>query len=258
MPTRNIKATVAYDGTDFVGWQVQAEGRTVQGVVLAALERMHGHPVRVVAAGRTDTGVHAAGQVISFLTDIDSLPSARFFIALNSYLPRDVKVVATQEMPPAFHARYWARERVYRYFLDTTEIDHPFHSRYSVRLRHRPNVDRLNRMAQHLLGTHDFTTFTLPRGDRENRVRTVHTAVFRPQGRFLVFQIAANAFLWRMVRSVVGTLVDLDKKGVDPVDVKQRLEACDHAAAGPSAQARGLTLHHVAYYDADPRTHNQP
>ncbi len=258
MSNRNIKTTLAYNGTDFRGWQVQAEGRTVQGTVMAALERMHGHPVRVCAAGRTDSGVHADGQVINFFTDLDSIPAERFFVALNSYLPRDVKALATRQVETEFHARYWARERVYRYYLDPSPVDHPRYFRFSVRLRHHPDPWRLNEMARLLVGTHDFTTFTVPRGGRENRVRTVRMAAFFPEGRFLVFQIAANAFLWRMVRSLVGTLLDLDKQGADPVEVERLLEVKDHAQAGPSAPARGLTLYQVEYYDADPRTLEKP
>lgn len=255
---RTIKATLAYDGTDFLGWQIQAEGRTVQGEVMAALERMHRHEVRVLAAGRTDAGVHADGQVISFRTELDSITSDRYFVALNSYLPRDVKAVRSEEVGEEFHARYDARRRVYRYTLDCGEIDHPRTRRYALRLRHAPNVSRLNAMARQVVGTHDFTTFSLPKSDRTNRRRTVYAAGFYPAGRFLVFQIEANAYLWRMVRSLVGTMLDLDKQGAEPVEVIDRLEAHDHARAGPSAPACGLSLYRVDYDDEQAATVDDP
>ncbi|MFW5689827.1 MAG: tRNA pseudouridine(38-40) synthase TruA [Spirochaetota bacterium] len=244
---RNIRVTLAYDGTDFYGWQIQPEGRTVQGEVMRALERMHRHEVRVLAAGRTDSGVHADGQVINFETTIDSIPDRDYHVALNSYLPRDVQGLESREVAPEFHARYSALRRCYRFYWSSSRAVHPALRNRAVRLKHRPNIRRLNELARPLLGSHDFSTFTLPTEPSENRVRSVHSAAFFPQGELFVFEITANAFLWRMVRSIAGTLIELDKLAAEPVEVEARLAARDHAAAGPSAPAHGLVLHRVDY-----------
>jgi tRNA pseudouridine38-40 synthase len=246
---RNIRVTLAYDGTDYYGWQVQASGRTVQGVVMGALERMHRREVRVLAAGRTDSGVHADGQVINFQTDIDSIPDRSYFVALNSYLPRDVQALESALVPSDFHARYSAVRRCYRFYWTSAATVPPALRHRVVRLKHRPSVRRLNELARPLLGAHDFSTFTLPTEPSEHRVRRVESATFFPQGELVVLQIVANAFLWRMVRSIAGTLIELDKLGAEPVEVESRLAACDHAAAGPSAPAQGLVLHRVDYPD---------
>ena len=249
MSRRNLKLTVAYDGSNFVGWQVQPSGRTVQGVILEALERMHGERVVVHAAGRTDSGVHADGQVINFVTTIDSIDSAAFHIALNSYLPADVKALDSREVSEQFHARYSAVRRVYRYYYSMSSVLHPRQRSFAVRLRHSPRISRLNRLAAPLVGSHDFSTFTIPRESSRSRVRHVMSAGFFPLHGQLVFEISANGFLWRMVRSITGTLVALDKEGAEPEEVRRRLAACDRQEAGPSAPSSGLVLHCVEYPD---------
>ena len=249
MSRRNLKLTVAYDGCNFVGWQVQRSGRTVQGVILEALERMHGERVVVHAAGRTDSGVHADGQVINFITTIDSIDSNAFHIALNSYLPPDVKALDSREVSESFHARYSAVRRVYRYYYATSTVLHPRQRAFAVRLRHRPSTERLNRLAAPLIGSHDFSTFTIPRESSRTRVREVMSAGFFPLHGQLVFEISANGFLWRMVRSITGTLIALEKEGAGPNEIRSRLAACDRKEAGPSAPPGGLVLHCVEYPD---------
>lgn len=247
MPRRNLKLTVAYDGTDFVGWQVQAQGRTVQGVIEAALERMHKEPVRVAAAGRTDSGVHADGQVISFRTSLDSIPAETFHIALNSFLPGDVQALHGEEVDDSFHARFSATARSYRYYYSLSDVQNPRGRSFAVRLRYVPSVARLNRLVSPLIGSHDFTTFTLPRDSSSTKIRNVMSVSFYPSCGQLVFAIRANAYLWRMVRSIVGTAVDLEKKGARPDEMARRLELCDREAAGPTAPSAGLVLHCVEY-----------
>jgi tRNA pseudouridine38-40 synthase len=245
----DLKIIVSYDGTDFVGWQIQKAGRTVQGEVLKALERMHKHPVKIHAAGRTDSGVHAHGQVINFHSDIASIDPQRFCVALNSYLPADIRARSSRAVDGEFHARYSALRRTYRYHWKVGSIVSPQEHRFYSVMTHTPSVSRLNRLCRPLVGTHDYSTFTLPTEPSENRVRTVYGASFFPLRGKLVFQITANAFLWRMVRSIAGTIVELDKMDAEGIEVERRLSACDHAASGPSAPARGLFLHHVEYAD---------
>jgi len=249
MPSRNLKVTIAYDGTDFVGWQIQASGRTVQGVVEEALARMHDEPVRVAAAGRTDSGVHADGQVISFRSSIESIQPDRFHVALNSYLPRDVQALSSEEAEEDFHARFSARSRVYRYYYSLSDVLHPRGRSFAVRLRHPPSVLRLNRLCTPLLGSHDFSTFTVPRDTSSSRIRHVMSAGFFPLHGQLVFEIRANAYLWRMVRSIVGTIIDFEHDGAEPAEIAEALRREDHDAAGPTAPASGLVLHYVDYSD---------
>lgn len=258
MPSRNLKLIIAYDGTDFYGWQVQRTRRTVQGVIQDALSRMHGAPVTVYAAGRTDSGVHADGQVINFRTTIDSIPAGEYHIALNANLPRDVRAVSSMEVPESFHARYSATCRVYRYFHALGDVLHPHQRSFAVRLRRYPSVQRLNRLCAPLVGSHDFTTFTLPRDTSRSKVREVFSAAFYPHGGQLVFEIAANGFLWRMVRSIVGTLLELDRKEAEPSEMVRRLAACNQAEAGPCAPSEGLVLHCVHYPDEQLHERSNP
>ena len=161
---RNIRLTLAYDGTDFAGWQVQKAQRTVQGVIEEALARMHGHPVRIRGAGRTDSGVHATGQVANFHTELDSIPAARWHLALNSYLPPDVRVLESLEADPDFSAKKSARLRVYAYHLLAAEVGPPHLRRYCWKILRRPETAALNRLAAVFLGEHDFHDLRRGRG----------------------------------------------------------------------------------------------
>lgn len=243
---RNLKVTLAYDGTDFYGWQVQARGRTVQGVVEAALARMHGAPVRVTAAGRTDSGVHATGQVISFEIG-SSIDAGRYAEALNSYLPHDVRAMDAQEAPAAFDARRSARRRTYRYYLASGPAPHPHLRRYCLWRRSLPGVARLNALAAELVGAHDFSTFASADDVNETKVRTVASSCFYVEGPLLVYTIAADGFLRRMVRSVVGTLLDMGSRDAQPGELRRALESRDRLLAGATAPARGLFLERVIY-----------
>lgn len=247
MPLRNIRLTLAYDGSEFVGWQVQKNGRTVQGAVEQALARMHGHPVHLQGAGRTDTGVHATGQVANFHTDLDSVPGPRWCVALNSYLPHDVRALTSSEADPAFNAKGSARLRGYAYQLLPAGIGLPHLRRYCWKIPRRPDLAALNRLAAVFLGTHDFTTFAAAGDPSSSKVRRVLSSCFHPEGPFLVYRIAATSFVWRMVRSLLGTMIECERDGRNPVELAQALAACDRSRAGPSAPARGLFLERVVY-----------
>ncbi|WP_455382205.1 tRNA pseudouridine(38-40) synthase TruA [Salinispira pacifica] len=247
MGRRNIRVTLAYDGTGFQGWQVQAAGRTVQGELLTALERMHRHPVQLHAAGRTDSGVHAVGQVANFITDIDSIPAERVALALNSLLPQDVRVVDSREVAERFHARYDARRRTYRYYLLTAAVGAPHQRLYSFRLLTQPDVVRLNRLAARFVGIHDFSTFCAPTESSPSKVREVYGASFHVEGGHTVFTISANGFLWRMVRSIVGTLIELESRGAGEEAVSALIDSRDRSRAGTTAPPQGLFLYRVDY-----------
>jgi tRNA pseudouridine38-40 synthase len=244
---RNIRLTLAYDGTEFSGWQVQKNQRTVQGVIEQALERMHGHPVRIRGAGRTDTGVHATGQVANFPSDLDSIQAERWSLALNSYLPPDVRVLDSREAPPEFCAKKSARLRVYAYYLLAAQIGPPHLRRYCWKVLRRPEVASLNRLAAAFVGEHDFTTFAASGDTSRSKVRRVVSSCFHPEGPFLVYRIAATSFVWKMVRSLLGTMLEYEAEGRPPAELAQALAARDRSLAGSSAPARGLFLERVVY-----------
>ena len=247
MAERNIRLVLAYDGTDFEGWQVQSRGRTVQGVLEAGLERMHGHPVRVLAAGRTDSGVHATGQVASFRSDIDSIPASRFRDAVNAYLPRDVRVLAADRVAWEFHARRSARQRVYRYYTVCGPVLLPHLRAYRHWLRRGPDLARLNELAAVLVGEHDFTCFSAEGDANHSKVRRVDVSAFHREGDTLVYTVAATSFLWKMVRTIMGTLFLLEEQGMGARELRLVMEAGSRANAGATAPARGLFLERVVY-----------
>jgi tRNA pseudouridine38-40 synthase len=253
---RNIRLTLSYDGSDFGGWQSQKNARSVQEELETALSKMHGHPVRTLAAGRTDAGVHAMGQVANFYTDIRSIPAANFVPALNKLLPLDVRVLESREADYDFHARFDARLRRYRYFTlvgGASGAADPVRLRYAHLVFHRPDLAVLNAMASTMLGETDFTALCSARDESASRFRFVHEASFRWENGLLVFEIAANAFLLRMVRSIVGSLLSFEAAGREPGDFRALLESRDRKAAGPTAPARGLFLWNVEYYPAPRR-----
>jgi tRNA pseudouridine38-40 synthase len=245
---RNIRLTLSYDGSDFSGWQVQKNARSVQEELEKALAKMHGHPVPTVAAGRTDAGVHAMGQVANFYTDIRSIPAPRFVLALNKLLPRDLRVLSACEADYDFHSRFDARLRRYRYFTVAGGQPDPVRLRYAHFIHRRPDIGRLNRMASAMLGETDFTALCSARDESLSRFRCVYEASFRWEGGLLVFEIAANAFLLRMVRSIAGSLLDFEAAGRPVGDFAALLASKDRTAAGPTAPARGLFLWNVEYY----------
>jgi len=244
---RNLKVTIGYDGTNFQGWQEQRSGRTIEGEIRKGLFFMHKHPVNINAAGRTDSGVHATGQVINYWSDLDSIPIERYCRALNSFLPLDVRARQVEEVDEAFHARHNARERSYKYYLYPADIPEPHLRIYSDRIVRRPNMNLLNEMAAVLIGTHDFSSFSAPSEEVPNRVRTIYSACFHTEGPYLVFYIAGNGFLWRMVRSLVGSLLTYEAEGLHGSDVAEKLAAKNRKLAGPTAPAWGLFLHRVRY-----------
>jgi len=246
--TRNIKLLLAYDGTDFSGWQRQGDERTVQGIVEGALEKLHKKPVTLTGAGRTDSGVHAAAQAANFYTDIDSMDPCRFVPALNSILPADVRVLEAVETRQDFHARFDACLRTYRYFFIVQKEALPWDLRYAWHLRRQPDIKRLNEYARYFHGEMDCTTFAVPGDKSKSRSRYIYGASFFYDGNKLVFEISANAFLWKMVRSIAGTLIHYDEKGFDPDAIHGIIESRDRFLAGPTAPPEGLFLWRVEYY----------
>lgn len=245
---RTLRLTVAYDGTDFSGWQRQEKDRSVQGELEKALSKLHKAQTAVVGSGRTDSGVHAAGQVAHFHSPIASIPADKYVPALNALLPRDVRVLESREASPDFHARFDAASRTYRYFLICGRPALAHELRYAWQLWRRPSMRTLNAMASSLSGEIDCSTFALPKDPSESRHRHISRARFHPEGDKLVFEIRANAFLWKMVRSIVGSLLHYEEKGAGPEDFARIVASGERSLAGPTAPPQGLFLWSIDYY----------
>ena len=246
--SRNIRLLIAYDGTDFSGWQKQAPAvRTVQGVIEKALETIHKKKTTLTGSGRTDAGVHAAGQTANFFTPIKSMEAGRFVPALNRLLPQDVRILEAREAQDDFHSRFDVRNRTYRYFIIPGRNALPWEPRYAWIIHRKPRLERLNRYAGLLHGEMDCTTFAVPGDKSLSRSRYINGAVFWMHGGNLVFEITANAFLWKMVRSIVGTLLFYEEKALPGDELKSIIDSGDRSLAGPTAPAAGLFLWRIDY-----------
>ena len=247
MGLRNIKLLLAYDGTDFSGWQVQKNQRSVQAVLETGLSEMHKHPVRVKGAGRTDSGVHARGQVANFFTDLDSVKAEKFTDAVNTCLPEDVRVLKSEEKDLSFDSRYSAIARLYRYYIHISAVNMPHYRNFCIRKKKMPNIVSLNEMASVLVGKHDFSAFTKAGDSCKKRKRVIYSSVFFVKGDFLIYQILANAYCWKMIRSIVGTILEYEEKGKGKDEFNSVLESRDRERAGTTAPAKGLFLERVIY-----------
>ena len=242
---RRFRAKVEYDGTDFFGFQIQAGQRTVQGEIERALEAVTGARTRVIGAGRTDRGVHARGQVVSFegkwrhsLADLQR--------ALNATLRADVAILELELAPEGFHPRFSALRRAYRYTILRRFWRSPLERRTAWHVAQELDVSRMVEASRCLVGTYDFSTFGRP-PQGENAVRSVFGAEWKAKGSRLFFDIEANAFLYRMVRSIVGTLVLVGSGQVLPGEVESFLRARDRSLVRQVAPAYGLCLMRVDY-----------
>ena len=246
---RYLKLTVAYDGTDYVGWQVQPNGPTVQQVLERTVAKVTQSETRVVASGRTDSGVHARGQVVSLATD-NSLPVETLLAAINANLPLDVRVHDVCEAPNGFHAIRDATGKRYRYDIYDGPVADVFTRRYSWFQPRRLDEAAMRRASAALVGTHDFSSFEAAGSPRAGSVRTVFDlSVQRDPGEpnRLCIEVDADGFLYNMVRNIVGTLVEVGQGRRDEDSLARVLTSRDRKAAGPTAPAHGLTLLRVSY-----------
>jgi tRNA pseudouridine38-40 synthase len=245
---RTIRLRLAYDGTSFRGWASQGDPdiRTVEGVLVEVLTTVLREPVRLSVAGRTDAGVHARGQVASFVTE-RTIRLSKLQGAINGYLSPEVVALDVTEVPASFDARFSASAREYRYVIDTAPLADPFTVRY---LWHRPgdlDVRDMRAAALHLVGRHDFSTFCRHPGTQKSTVRDLQRLSLSKAGTRVELGFRANAFLHQMVRAVVGTLVLVGEGQLGPQDVARLLAQRSRGGTGNLAPARGLTLERVVY-----------
>src|SRR5262245_43504098 len=250
--TRNFKLTLAYDGFDFHGWQIQPGKPTIQGTLADGIERITGEKVLPQGSGRTDAGVHALAQVASFTT-ASPIPVANLKIALNDVLPAAIRVVAADEAPAGFHARKNAQAKTYRFRIFRGDVVPPFLARY---VYHHPfplDEAAMRKAAQVVVGEHDFTSFAAvdpERGredDEPSNVRMVFSSEWERDGEELAYTVRGSGFLQHMVRNLVGTFLLVGKGSLMPEDVNRILKARNRSAAGATAPASGLYLVSVEY-----------
>ena len=255
--TRTFKLTLSYDGGAYVGWQRQANGPSIQAEIESALARVEGAPVTVVGAGRTDAGVHAVGQVASLWLR-NPIPADALGRALNATLPPDIRVVAVDEAPASFHARFDAVAKVYRYRLLRGPVASPFERRYGWHVGDALDLDRMATAGRLLVGEHDFAAFQATGSDTVTTVRRLHALTLRPGvsgtvpgdetgGGATLVEVRGDGFLRHMVRIIVGTLVDVAAGRTTPAAVEAALRTGDRGAAGPTAPPHGLFLARVDY-----------
>jgi tRNA pseudouridine38-40 synthase len=251
---RNLKLVLAYDGTDFCGWQVQPDAASIQGTLASAIGRITGEKVLPQGSGRTDAGVHALAQVATFPTE-SVIPAANLVIALNDILPVSVRVLEATEVPSDFHARKSAKAKTYRYRIYREAICPPFVARYVWHYPYPLEFAAMQKSAPLIEGEHDFTSFAAAdaeKGDdeitrRNSNVRTIFSSQWRQDGDEFVYEVRGNGFLHHMVRNLVGTFSLVGKKTLKSQDVIRILEAKDRSAAGATAPACGLYLVNVEY-----------
>jgi tRNA pseudouridine38-40 synthase len=249
---RNLKLTLAYDGHDFAGWQVQPDRVSVQGTLVSAFEHLTGEKTLPQGSGRTDAGVHALAQTAT-VTIESPIPAANLVRALNDVLPRSIRVLAVDEMPPEFHARRSAVAKTYRYHIFRGAICSPFQARYVYHHPYPLDESRMIASAGLVEGEHDFTSFAAvdPESRKEaleiNNVRTIFHSSWQRQGDELVYTVRGNGFLHHMVRNLVGTFLMVGKGSLSPEDVRRILELRDRSAASATAPASGLFLVNVEY-----------
>jgi tRNA pseudouridine38-40 synthase len=242
---RNVALEIAYDGTAYAGWQLQSNAVTVQGVVEEALVRTGVEEPRLRVAGRTDAGVHALGQVAAFFT-ASRMTAREYQLALNSLMPFDVRVLGARDAPQTFHPRYSARKRWYRYLVYNGDTLIPFFRNYALWLARAVDLSLLDGYAKRVVGRHDFTSFaSLEPG--EDPLREVYSCEFTKKNDFIIFDIVANGFLRKMVRTLVGTFLELERQGAGPERITGVLRARDREEAGSTVYPGGLYLMKVFY-----------
>lgn len=244
---RRIRLVVAYDGTDYCGWQIQPNGITIEEVLNTTLKKLTGEDIHVIGASRTDSGVHALGNVAVFDTD-SPIPPERMAYALNRKLPEDIVIVKSDEVPPNWHPRYQDRvSKTYEYHIYNAPVPDPMKRRYSTFVSFPMDADKMREGAAYLTGEHDFVSFCNIRTNVENTVRTIDEIVIENSGSDITIRVTGNGFLYNMVRIIAGTLIRVGRGFYTPGKVKEILEAKQRTEAGVTAPPEGLTLVRIEY-----------
>jgi tRNA pseudouridine38-40 synthase len=243
---QNFKLTIQYDGTNYHGWQIQANGRTVQGELTRVSSLLDRRPATVYGAGRTDAGVHAEGQVANLFFE-RGFKEIELRDAINANLDRDIRILVVQSVPPEFNARNSATQKTYRYRIWTGDVVSPFVYRFVHQYRGHLDIADMQRAGASLVGTHDFSAFTVAHSEVEDHIRTIKSLAVERDRDEITITVVGDGFLRYMVRTIVGTLIDVGRGKRSVASVKEALESLKRSNAGPSAPASGLTLVKVDY-----------
>lgn len=250
---RNIKLTIEYSGTQFSGWQVQPDKRTVQGEIEKALKIIFKKKIRINGSGRTDSGVHAAGQVANFKVN-SKMPCAEMVRAMNGNLAEDITILSALDVSPDFHAQFSAKRKTYRYSIFNRPTRPALNAGYLLWVQNSINLNRIKKEARDLVGKHDFKSLTATdpaKNDQypdKSTVRTIYEITVKKSGPLITIDITANGFLYKMVRNIVGVLLDVGTGRIPTGSVKSILKAKSRPAARETAPACGLSLMEVCYH----------
>ncbi|NLJ79371.1 MAG: tRNA pseudouridine(38-40) synthase TruA [Tissierellia bacterium] len=243
---RNIKLTIEYDGSNYVGWQIQENGISIQEEMEGAIHRVTGEDITLIGSGRTDSGVHAMGQVANFKTS-STIPANRFKFAINNNLPGDIVILRSEEVPMHFHSRYDAIGKRYRYMIYNSRTPTALYRNLLYHVSYDLNYDEMQEAVDFFKGTHDFTSFMVARNYVETAVRTITDISLDVNGGMICLIIEGNGFLYNMVRIIAGTIVDIGRGKLNAADIPDIIDSKHRKAAGHTAPSQGLYLERVYY-----------
>lgn len=243
---KRVKLVVAYDGTNYHGWQVQDNGITIEEVLNRTINELVQEDIKVIGASRTDAGVHACGNVAVFDTE-SRIPGDKFSFALNQRLPDDIRIQESCEVDADFHPRYADTVKTYEYNILNRRFELPSKRLYAAFCYYPMDIERMNQAAAYLVGEHDFKSFCSAGAQVQTTVRTIYAVNVTKEDDMVHIRITGNGFLYNMVRIIAGTLMQVGTGLMEPEQVKEILEARDRSKAGPTAVAKGLTLVEIRY-----------
>lgn len=243
---KRVKLVVAYDGTNYHGWQVQDNGITIEEVLNRTISELVQEDIKVIGASRTDAGVHACGNVAVFDTE-SQIPGDKFSFALNQRLPEDIRIQESCEVDADFHPRYADTVKTYEYNILNRRFELPSKRLYAAFCYYPMDIERMNQAAAYLVGEHDFKSFCSAGAQVQTTVRTIYAVNVTKEDDMVHIRITGNGFLYNMVRIIAGTLMQVGTGLMEPEQVKGILEARDRSKAGPAAVAKGLTLVEIRY-----------
>lgn len=243
---KRVQLVVSYDGTDYCGWQIQPNGKTIEGELNTALTEMFGERITVIGASRTDAGVHSCGNIAVFNTNA-RMPAEKISYALNQRLPEDIVVLSSREVPLDFHPRHCKSKKTYEYRILNREFRDPNRRRNTYFYYRRLDVEAMRSAAQYLVGEHDFKSFCSIRAEVESTIRRIYVIIVKEENDVIAIRIVGNGFLYNMVRIIAGTLIQVGLGDKKPEDIPQILKAGNRETAGPTAPACGLTMLGIEY-----------